>query len=120
MLLPDGKPDAYYIGAFLEALGLRLGEDKLIADVTGEHLLVGTALFTDTAKTARAGKPVYKMFKDDRRLYMRPLAETLLTPQEVWEQWEWLNAAERIALRRRSIALWDIGDDTRPGLTVFE
>jgi hypothetical protein len=61
------------------------------------------------------------MFKDaTRRRYVRMLAETILHPQEIWEQWEWMYALEVMALRRRYIALWDIGDDTRPGLTVFE
>ncbi|WP_438438896.1 PBECR2 nuclease fold domain-containing protein [Hydrogenophilus thermoluteolus] len=127
LLLPDGKPERYYIDAFLEVFGLRFGEDKIIEDVTGERLVIGTSLFIDRAKSARKGEPVYKVFKDGiRRRHMRMLAETILHPQEIWEQWEWIaarewmGAREAMALRRRYIALWDVGGRDRPALSVFE
>jgi hypothetical protein len=56
----------------------------------------------------------------------RALAETILHPQEIWEQWEWvaarewMGAREAMALRRRYLALWDVADDERPALSVFE
>lgn len=127
LLLPDGKPERYYMDAFLEVFGLRFGEDKIIKDVTGERLVIGTALFIDREKSARAGEPVYKVFKDAlRRRYMRMLAETILHPQEIWEQWEWvaarewMGAKEAMALRRRYIALWEVEGQDRPALSVFE
>jgi hypothetical protein len=121
LVLPDGKNEIYYLDAFLEVFGLKRGEDKVITDKAGERLIVGSSLFIDREKSARAGKTIYKMFKDTtRRRYVRMLAETILHPQEIWEQWEWIYALEVMALRRRYIGLWDIGDDTRPGLSVFE
>jgi hypothetical protein len=51
---------------------------------------------------------------------LRLLAETLRHPQEVWEQWEWLHAAEKMALRRRYLAWWDVEGADKPGLSVFE
>ncbi|MBN8717135.1 MAG: hypothetical protein J0I72_03320 [Stenotrophomonas sp.] len=127
LLLPPGKHERYYIDAFLEVFGLRFGEDKIIDDVVGERLVIGTALFIDRPESAKQGRTVYKVFKDDlRRRHMRMLAETILHPQEIWEQWEWIGANEwmgakaAMALRRRYIALWDVGDDTRPALSVFE
>lgn len=121
MVLPDGKHEMYYLDAFLEVFGLKRGADKIIQDKAGERLIVGSSLFIDREKSARAGQTVYKMFKDStRRRYVRLLAETILHPQEIWEQWEWMHALNVMALRRRYIALWDVGDDTRPGLSVFE
>lgn len=121
LVLPDGRHELYYLDAFLEVFGLKRGEDKIIRDLAGERLVVGSSLFIDREKTARAGRPVYKMFKDaTRRRHVRLLAETIIRPQEIWEQWEWIYALEIMALRRRYIALWDVGDETRPGLTVFE
>lgn len=127
LLLPDDKWERYYIDAFLEVFGLRFGEDKIITDPAGERLLVGTALFIDRVASAKKSEPVYKVFKDKtRRRYMRLLAETILHPQEIWEQWEWIGAnewmgkREAMALRRRYLAWWDIGDEDRPGLSVFE
>ena len=80
-----------------------------------------TSLFVDRVESAKKGRTVYKVFKDGiRRRHMRMLAETILHPQEIWEQWEWHYAEERMMLRRRYLALYDIGDDTRPGLSVFE
>lgn len=69
----------------------------------------------------KAGAPVYKMFKDKQKLYMRMLAETLMHPQEIWEQWEeWMNATEKMALRRRYLAWWEMEGRDVPGLSVFE
>lgn len=121
LLLPDDKRERYYIDAFLEVFGLRFGEDKIVTDAAGERLVIGTSLFVDRVESAKKGRTVYKVFKDGiRRRHMRMLAETILHPQEIWEQWEWHYAEERMMLRRRYLALYDIGDDTRPGLSVFE
>jgi hypothetical protein len=57
---------------------------------------------------------------------MLALAQTIQHPQEIWEQWEWvaarewMGAKEAIALRRRYTALYDVQDETRPALSVFE
>lgn len=127
LLLPDGKWERYYIDAFLEVFGLKFGENTIITDPAGERLVIGTALFIDRAASARKGETVYKVFKDKtRRRHMRLLAETILHPQEIWEQWEWIGANEwmgkrgAMTLRRRYLAWWDVGDVERPGLSVFE
>lgn len=124
LLLPKGREDAYYIGAFLEMFGVGMGESRIFTDVTGEPLRIGADLFTDTVKTLQAGRPIYKLAKDERRrAHMRMLAQTLIDPQEIWQGLEVMMAKERageIVDRRRYMAWWLVEGEDRPGLSVFE
>lgn len=124
LLLPAGRDDAYYIAAFLEMFGMRPGDNRMYADVTGQPLLIGSDLFLDRAKTARAGQPVYKLAKDEqRRTHMRMLAQTIIDPQEIWQAVEIMQAQARageLVERRRYMGWWLVDGQDRPGLSVFE
>ena len=123
-LLPDGKHETYYVDAFLDCFGTNLKDVQKngpvpFVDVTGEVLAIGDALFTDKAASAKAGKTIYKVKKNGRHRYVRMLAETIKYPQEKWDQWEWLYAAERMELRARYLALWEVRDEPKPALSSF-
>lgn len=63
---------------------------------------------------------LYKAVKRARHPWLLVMAETLKHPQEVWEQWEWVGARERMGakaamtLRRRYLAWRDKGKARRP------
>lgn len=119
-LLPDGKAPEWYVAAFLEAFGARIGTPSTFTDVNGEKLLISDALFLDTARTAKAGRPIYKATKHGRNRYLLMLADTLMHPQEKWDAWEWVGARDEMARRVRYLAWWSIEQEDKTGLSVFE
>lgn len=119
-LLPDGKPPAWYVQAFLEPFGAAIGKSSVFSDVNGEPLLISDDLFIDRARTLPAGRPVYKSMKHGRHRYLMMLAETLMHPQEKWDAWEWIGARGEMARRVRYLAWWTLEEEGKTGLSVFE
>ena len=83
-------------------------------DVTGEPLVVSDELFKN-----RGGE--WKIKKQGRAPYMRLLAQTLQSPDEVWARLEPVGTkANRYTLRRRYLARWDVEGQATQALAVFE
>jgi hypothetical protein len=88
----------------------------VFTDVTGAPLAIDAALFQDGAGN-------WKADKNGRGPFMRLLAETVQTPDEIWLRWEesrdrpgqWL-------LKRRYVRGFEVAGDDGPqyGLSVFE
>jgi len=120
LLLPAGQADAWYVERFLAPFGADLTRPAVFEDVTGEPLTLSAELFTDRAKTARAGSPIYKVQKNGREAWLPLLAQTIREPQEIWERVEYHAALDKTVLRRRYLAWWELAGQEQPGLAVFE
>jgi hypothetical protein len=110
-LLPEGRPEGEYVDRFLADFGVRRGEIELYRDVTGEHLAIGEALFTD-----RRGQ--LKAAKRGRERHLLLIADTIRDPDEIWMALD--DASGKPRLRRRYVARWHIEGDPMPTLAVFE
>lgn len=121
LILEDGEDDRYYIEKFLGCFGASIENPKIFQDVTRESLLMSDAMFLNRKKS-RPGNPVYKALKEGRNRYVLMLAETVRNPQEIWLCPEriWTPAGEKISLRRRYVALWNVDGVNVPALSVFE
>lgn len=112
-LLSKGLSDAEYMAAFLDVFGATAETPALFQDAIGEHLVIGDTLF-------RNAKGAIKVDKRERSAWMKVLAAALHDPDEIWVRMEWLNAAGRLALRRRYVARFTVEGETTPTLAVFE
>jgi SPP1 gp7 family putative phage head morphogenesis protein len=119
-LLPSGQPDEWYVRRFLQVFGADLDRPAILEDVTGEPLRIGAELFLDRGRSARSGSPIYKVQKRGREAYLPMLAETLKSPQEIWERVEHIESLGKTVLRRRYLAWWEVEGQDKPGLAVFE
>lgn len=112
-LLPDGLLPEEYANTFLTELGGSLAEPFVIKDVIGERLVVDASLFKNK-------KGEWKATKRGREIYMKLLALTLKSPDEIWVRLEYHNAKKQNVVRRRYIAQFQLADDPVPLLVVFE
>jgi len=119
-LLPVGQDDRYYVQRFLAEFGADLDHPTVFEDVTGEPLMISAEMFLDRRKTSSQLLPVYKVQKNGREPYLPMLADTVKRPQEIWEIVEWHNALNKMILRRRYLAWWQIEGQDKAGLSVFE
>ena len=114
-ILPGNLSDTEYIDRFLREFGIGPGDarrDAIFTDVTGERLVISDALF----RRRRSG--TLKLRKQGRERFVLLLADTIRSPDEIWEAWGVYGKTQ--ALRRRYVARWRIGNQNVPALTVFE
>lgn len=107
-LLPAGKAEQDYVDAFLGEF-----DGPEFTDVTGEQLLMTDELFRDIR-----GK--LKVMKRGRERFVKLMAMTIKSPDEIWMASEQHMAKGAQVVRRRYIARWQIEGDDRPVLGVFE
>jgi hypothetical protein len=119
-LFSDGKTPEWYVSAYLDIFGAKIGRPVIFNDVNGEKLLISEDLFIDRAKSAKAGKAIYKVMERGRHIYLPMLAETIISPQEKWDAWEWVGARDEMVRRVRYLAWWYLDDKNKVGLSVFE
>ena len=114
--LAEKLPDEEYMNAFLEAFGASIDEPAIFTDVIGERIVIGARLFEDRDKGG------YKANKFGRGPYLPYIAEGLKSPDEIWVRMEWNPYTERLQVRRRYIAQFEIpGEKKKPAmLVVFE
>ncbi|MDK2955406.1 MAG: hypothetical protein PWQ57_902 [Desulfovibrionales bacterium] len=78
-ILPAGKTQVSYIGAFLDEFGLKFGQSKTInLPGVGSPLVISDRLFLDKRTNT------YKITKGGRERYATLLARTILDPWEIW------------------------------------
>jgi len=111
-LLPDNLSDQDYVEAFLGEFGVGASERATVYfDVAGEPLLISDALFRE-----RSGE--LKVIKRGRARYLLLIADTIKTPDEIWEDWG--DYGGKSVLRRRYVARWQVEGKDVPALGVFE
>lgn len=113
-ILPDGLPDADYVGRFLGAFGAKPGRPIVFTDAAGENLVISEQLFHDATGAV-------KVTKAQRHRQLLLLADAIKKPDEIW--WFWEERRDKpgaYSLRRRYVARWDVAGQRESGLSVFE
>ena len=113
-VLPPNLDDIEFVHRFLCEFGIQPIDGqgpKIFVDVTGERLLVGDAIFRE-----RDGR--LKVRKRGRERHVLLLADTIRTPDEIWQSQD--IGSRRTAPRRRYLARWQAGGREIPTLAVFE
>lgn len=120
-LLATGLSEVEYVQAFLKEFGASIGNPVTFKDATGQRLVISDELFINRKKTAKEGQTVYKILKRERNIYLPMLAQTIIDPQEIWMVPENIMAlGGKLVYRRRYLAWWQLEEDEKPGLAVFE
>lgn len=110
-LLPAGLSEQEYADRFLAEFGVRApARHTIFEDVTGEVLLISDALFLRRDGTLKSDKR-------GRGRYLLLSADTIRSPDEIWQAWE--NVGGKTTLRRRYVARWEIEGEEAPALSVF-
>lgn len=110
-LLPAGMADEWYAQRFLAEFGAKPDEVHLFVDVTGHGLAIAADMFKN-----RAGE--WKL-KNGRERYLLLLADTIRSPDEIWQLVEKRDRG-RLRVRRRYVARWLLPGEEVPALTVLE
>lgn len=113
-LLPKGKNNDFYKDEFIK----RYGEEKVVKDVLGEPVILSLRAFL---KDKTSGVPAaWKFSKGGHGESIPIMEDILLAPFEVWLTPQ-KDAAGKIRLTRKYIALWKTADKKRiGGLGVYE
>lgn len=114
LLLPNDLSDEEYYQAFIDELGDDL-RGSVLEDVTGDLLTIDRELFT-------SAKGKSKINKRERGQYMRLLARSLVSPDEVWVRIDRGRSAKKpgvYRLLRRYLTWWRLADQEQPALVAF-
>lgn len=110
IVLPAGQPAEYYWLQWLNRLGLAPGRPRVLVDAAGGPIVINTRFFQDRRHRNS------KLFKNGRETYILLLAETLLSPDEIWDSLD--GGGEKTHRRRRYYARWLLDGDGDPVETV--
>ncbi len=110
-LLPPDLTDQEYVDKFLAEFMEPADRTIYFADVSGEYLLISDALFRDRSGTLKVGKR-------GRAQHLLLIADTIKTPDEIWQDWG--EYGGKAVLRRRYVARWQVKGEAVPALGVFE
>ena len=111
-ILSANLDDQVYVDLFLREFGIEAPDKAaLYKDVAGEYLLISDWLFREFDGTL-------KIDKRGRAPYMLLMADTIKSPDEIWEGWG--QFGDKAVLRRRYVARWRIEGREEPVLSVFE
>ncbi|QHL90672.1 hypothetical protein GVO57_07295 [Sphingomonas changnyeongensis] len=114
LLLSRDTPPEDAIQRFLDHFGQRGITDgvvRLIEDVAGEPLVISDSFFF---RGGVAGQGPLKLDdKGFRTEHLLLLAETLISPDEIWWAWEYFDALGRWQMRRRYLARFLVDGQTR-------
>ncbi len=116
MLLPShqtsGWSETEYVNRFLGEFGAQIGRPTVYRDVINDALVISDSLFLDR----QANK--LKVFRADREIYLKLLADTIKDPAEIW-----LTPVEAIGHQRlckRYIGIYKAGDRIEGGFVIFD
>lgn len=128
LLLPHQKSDMTegdYINAFLKEFGAEMGKPVVYRDKINDPVIISEELFKDRSKGS------FKVFKGDREIYLKMLADTIKDPAEIWLTW--VKSKDKTRLCKRYIgvykdakgkvggyAVFDLIDNVWQGTTVYE
>lgn len=107
-LLPAGRTAQEYVDAFLREF-----DGPEFTDVTGEGLLITDDLFRDI-------RGELKVLKRGRERFVKLMAQTIKSPDEIWMTAEQHMAKGREVIRRRYVARFLVEGEDKPILGVFE
>jgi hypothetical protein len=122
-LLPAGKPETFYVDAFLSEFKATRAQAVAWRDPTGTVLTISDELFRNAAGA-------YKVTKEGREVYLRLLADALKAPDEIWLHWQLTKSGPQ--LRRRYLRqttlpggeqlflTFEWGNDGWLGITAFQ
>tara|TARA_B100001939_G_scaffold72990_1_gene61149 strand:- start:3425 stop:4717 length:1293 start_codon:yes stop_codon:yes gene_type:complete len=113
-LLPEGLAPEEYYRRFVQEFGL---DEKggFFTDVTGRVMPINDLLFRDA-------EGQWKILKKGRERYLSLLAETLLDPAEIWEEFIQHRVTGQFFLDRRYLVRFQVMDAGKPrdGIVAFE
>lgn len=129
MLLPAHQKSKWsedqYVNIFLKEFSTEIGKTTIFKDVINNPIVISKDLFMD----AKTGK--LKIFKADREVYLKLLAETIKEPVEIWLTW--VKIGKEVKLSQRYIGVYkdkgekiggfvvfDLFNDTWSGVTTFK
>ena len=113
IILPDGKPDDYYVDEFMKSFSTTSRKPIIFNDVIGDPLVISKDLFQ-----SEGGKS--KIKKLGRHRYMSLLAATIIDPDEIWHYWQKVPNTDKFTLRRRYLSRVDIDGKNETALAVFD
>lgn len=113
---PDKMNDEDAVSRFLHLFGATLEKPTVFTDVADEQLIISRELFIQKTKSGDK----WKVGKQGRDMFLPLLAETIKQPDEIWMLIEWHHQQKKAVIRKRYIAQFDIGDQHKSGLAVFE
>lgn len=116
LLLPphqvSGWSEARYVDAFLEEFGTTAGKPVVYHDAIDDAVVISEELFRDRKEN------VLKVFKADREIYLKLLADTIKDPVEIW-----LTVVEKDGRKRlckRYVGLYRDEKQKVGGFVVFD
>lgn len=116
MLLPahqqSGWTEKAYIDRFLGEFGGKIGTPMVYRDVLDDPVVISEELFRDRQLNK------LKVFKSDREVYLKMLADTIKDPAEIWLLRVQGLGKERIC--KRYIGLYQGDDGKLGGFVVFD
>lgn len=116
LLLPphqaSGWSEAQYVNTFLTEFGARADTPVVFRDVIDDPLVISAELFRDRKSNT------FKVFKGDREIYLRLLADTIKDPVEIW-----LSEVElggRVRICKRYVGLYQNEQQKAGGYVIFD
>lgn len=116
MLLPShqqsGWSETEYVNRFLGEFGAAIGKPAVFRDVINDAVVISSDLFMDRTKNK------LKVFRADREIYLKLLADTIKDPAEIW-----LTPVEKEGRKRlckRYIGLYQEGSRMEGGIVIFD
>ncbi len=126
-ILKDDLTEVEFAQAFLSEFGATIEKGVMYNDVVGAQLPINVNLFVDKA----TGE--LKANKQGRGPYLKLMAQTIKTPDEIWHNWQeqgdgvwrikrrYIKAFEFVESGKKMFGLgvFELGDDGWTGSTVF-
>jgi SPP1 gp7 family putative phage head morphogenesis protein len=117
-LLPPDTPPEQAVSDFLGVFGASMDQGVTFTDAAGSTLAITKALFEDGHGQL---KWLANPEKASRLPYIKLLATTLATPDEIW--WAWENSRDHPGqwlLKRRYLKAFDVAGSGEYGIAAFE
>ena len=116
LLLPphqqSGWSEAEYVNRFLGEFGAAIGKPTVYRDVINDPLVISEELFMDRKENR------LKVFRADREIYLKLLADTIKDPSEIWLAQVEQSGKQRIC--KRYIGLYKDENQEAGGFVVFD
>lgn len=116
MLLPahqkSGWGERDYVRVFLKEFGADIGQPTVFRDVIDEPVVISDAFFLDRKENK------LKVFRADREVYLKLLADTIKDPVEIWLTRVEVGGKQRIC--KRYVGLYQDEKQKIGGFVVFD
>lgn len=112
-LLPDNWTDSAYVGEFLRRFNAE-DQAQVVRDPAGERFAVGAEMFRNP-ETNVVERPLA-----DRPSLTGALAQTLLSPDEIWTRLEWFSDLQKAVVRRRYLSWFTLPGENEPTVVTWD